>query len=80
MEGNIQSGDTLLVNDGASGLASVMLPMAKAFGIRVITTVRKAEQVRRSVLSVRTSSSIPAIALMIDLFPKWNIRDADKIM
>ena len=39
MEGNIQPGDTLLMNAGASGLASVVIPMAKAFGIRVITTV-----------------------------------------
>lgn len=39
IEGNIQAGDTLLMNAGASGLASVIIPMAKAFGIRVITTV-----------------------------------------
>lgn len=39
IEGKIQSGDTLLMNAGASGLASVVIPMAKAFGIRVITTV-----------------------------------------
>ena len=39
IEGKIQSGDTLLMNAGASGLASVIIPMAKAFGIRVITTV-----------------------------------------
>jgi NADPH2:quinone reductase len=38
-EGNIKSGNTLLMNAGASGLASVIIPMAKAFGIRVITTV-----------------------------------------
>lgn len=38
-EGKIQAGDTLLMNAGASGLASVIIPMAKAFGIRVITTV-----------------------------------------
>lgn len=38
-EGNINSGDTLLMNAGASGLASVIIPMAKAFGVRVITTV-----------------------------------------
>lgn len=40
IEGNIQPGDTLLVTGGNSGLASVIIPMAKAFGIRVITTVR----------------------------------------
>lgn len=39
IEGNIKSGDTLLMNAGASGLASVIIPMAKAFGVRVITTV-----------------------------------------
>ena len=39
MEGNIKEGDTLLMNAGASGLASVIIPMAKAFGVRVITTV-----------------------------------------
>jgi len=39
MEGNIKPGNTLLMNAGASGLASVIIPMAKAFGVRVITTV-----------------------------------------
>ena len=39
IEGGLKSGDTLLMNAGASGLASVVIPMAKAFGARVITTV-----------------------------------------
>ena len=39
MEGKIKEENTLLMNAGASGLASVIIPMAKAFGIRVITTV-----------------------------------------
>jgi len=39
IEGKIKPGDTLLMNAGASGLASVIIPMAKAFGIRVVTTV-----------------------------------------
>ena len=39
LEGNIKEGNTLLMNAGASGLASVIIPMAKAFGVRVITTV-----------------------------------------
>ena len=38
-EGKIEAGNTLLMNAGASGLASVVIPMAKAFGARVITTV-----------------------------------------
>lgn len=39
IEGGIKPGNTLLMHAGASGLASVVIPMAKAFGIRVITTV-----------------------------------------
>ena len=40
IEGNIRPGDTLLMQAGSSGLASVLIPMARAFGVRVITTVR----------------------------------------
>ena len=43
IEGNIKPGNTLLMHAGASGLASVVIPMAKAFDIRVITSVRSAE-------------------------------------
>ncbi len=43
IEGKAKAGDTLLMNAGASGLASVVIPMAKAFGLRVITTVLSAE-------------------------------------
>jgi len=39
IEGKAKAGDTLLMHAGASGLASVVIPMAKAFGLRVITTV-----------------------------------------
>lgn len=44
IEGNIQKGDTLLIHAGGSGLASVTIPLAKAYGIRVITTVRSDEK------------------------------------
>jgi NADPH2:quinone reductase len=44
IEGGIKPGNTLLMNAGASGLASVIIPMAKAFGIRVITTVQTKEK------------------------------------
>lgn len=39
LEGGLKPGDTLLMHAGASGLASVVIPMAKAFGARVLTTV-----------------------------------------
>ena len=45
IEGKIQPGNTLLMHAGTSGLASVVIPMAKAFGIRTITTVRSSKNV-----------------------------------
>jgi len=42
LEGGAKPSDTLLITGGNSGLASVTIRMAKAFGIRVITTVRNA--------------------------------------
>lgn len=42
LEGGAKAGDTLLITGGNSGLASVTVRMAKAFGLRVITTVRGA--------------------------------------
>ena len=39
MEGSLQAGNVVLVHAGASGLASVVIPMAKAFGAFVITTI-----------------------------------------
>ena len=46
IEGGAKSGDTLLITGGNSGLASVTIRMAKAFGLRVITTVRNAEKAK----------------------------------
>ena len=46
IEGHALPGETLLMQAGKSGLASVVIPMAKAFGLRVITTVRGADAVR----------------------------------
>jgi NADPH:quinone reductase-like Zn-dependent oxidoreductase len=39
IEGGLKSGQTAFIPAGASGLASVAIPMAKAFGARVITSV-----------------------------------------
>ena len=44
--GQAKEGETLLMNAGASGLASAVIPMAKAFGLRVITTVRGKNKVK----------------------------------
>ena len=39
IEGRLEAGQTAFIPAGASGLASVAIPMAKAFGARVITSV-----------------------------------------
>ena len=46
--GNAKKGETLLMNAGASGLASAVIPMAKAFGLRVITTVLGQEKAEKA--------------------------------
>lgn len=47
LEGGYRPGETLFFPAGASGLASVGIPMAKAFGAYVITTVRTGEQAEK---------------------------------
>lgn len=42
-EGHLKKGQTAFIPAGASGLASVAIPMAKAFGARVITSVLSSE-------------------------------------
>lgn len=43
LEGHLEAGQTAFIPAGASGLASVAIPLAKAFGARVITSVRTAD-------------------------------------
>ena len=47
LEGAYKPGQTLFFPAGASGLASVGIPMAKAFGAYVITSVRTPEQAEK---------------------------------
>lgn len=42
-EGHLKAGQTIYIAAGASGLASVAIPMAKAFGAKVVTSVLNAE-------------------------------------
>lgn len=39
IEGGLKAGDVFLMHAGARGLASVVIPMAKAFGAYVVTTI-----------------------------------------
>ncbi len=52
IEGGIKEGNTLLMHAGASGLASVIIPMAKAFGVRVITSVLN-DEVEKSIAHLK---------------------------
>lgn len=59
-EGHLKAGQTAFIPAGASGLASVAIPMAKAFGARVITSVLSdeiAEQIRSLGADVIINSS-----------------------
>jgi len=47
IEGHLEKGQTAFIPAGASGLASVAIPMAKAFGARVITSVLSDEIAER---------------------------------
>ncbi|MDW7657721.1 MAG: NAD(P)H-quinone oxidoreductase [Bacillota bacterium] len=46
IEGHLQSGQTAYIPAGASGLASVAIPLVKAFGARVITSVLSEDSAR----------------------------------
>lgn len=45
IEGGLQAEQTAFIPAGASGLASAAIPLAKAFGARVVTSVRRSAQV-----------------------------------
>lgn len=72
-EGGLQPGNTLLMQAGASGLASVVIPMAKAFGARVITTIideEKRDAVAKTgadlILNTATESLPEALKAQLD--------------
>lgn len=64
IEGHLESGQTAFVPAGASGLASVAIPMAKAFGAKVITSVLSdeiAEQIKDLGADVIINSSAQCV-------------------
>ncbi|MBO4321617.1 MAG: alcohol dehydrogenase catalytic domain-containing protein, partial [Clostridia bacterium] len=72
IEGGLMPGNTLLMHAGASGLASVVIPMAKAFGARVITSVLS-DSIASSIahlhadVIINTSKENPADVLKAEL-------------
>lgn len=68
IEGHLQVGQTAFVPAGASGLASVAIPMAKAFGARVITSVLSdeiAEKIQNLGADVIINSSTTDVASVL---------------
>ena len=64
-EGHLKEGQTAFIPAGASGLASVAIPMAKAFGARVITSVLSdeiAEKIKPLGADVVINSSVQDVA------------------
>lgn len=65
IEGHLEEGQTAFIPAGASGLASVAIPMAKAFGARVITSVLSdeiREKVRKTGADIIINSTTEDVA------------------
>ena len=68
IEGHLEKGQTAFIPAGASGLASVAIPMAKAFGARVITSVLSdeiAEKIRNLGADVIINSVTQDVAAVL---------------
>lgn len=64
-EGHLQTGQTAYIAAGASGLASAAIPLAKAFGARVITSVisdEAAERIRNLNADVVVNTAVESLA------------------
>ena len=64
-EGHLKAGQTAFIPAGASGLASVAIPMAKSFGARVITSVlsdEKAEKIKNLGADIIINSSKQSVS------------------
>ena len=69
IEGHLEAGQTAFVPAGASGLASVAIPMAKAFGARVITSVLSdeiAEKIKNIGADVIINSTKQDVAAILE--------------
>ena len=65
IEGHLEAGMTAFIPAGASGLASVAIPMAKAFGARVITSALSseiAEKIKDLGADVIINSSVESVS------------------
>lgn len=73
IEGNLEAGQTAFIPAGASGLASVAIPMAKAFGARVITSVLSdeiAEKIKPLGADIIINSAKDDVATILEIEEK----------
>ena len=69
IEGHLEAGQTAFIPAGASGLASVAIPMTKAFGARVITSVLSdeiAEKIKNIGADVIINSTTQDVAAILE--------------
>lgn len=69
IEGQLKTGQTAFIPAGASGLASVAIPMAKAFGARVITSVLSdeiAERIKPLGADLVINSTVQDVAAVLE--------------
>ncbi len=69
IEGHLEAGQTAFIPAGASGLASVAIPMAKSFGARVITSVLSdeiAEKIKPLGADVIINSTTEDVAAVLE--------------
>ena len=78
IEGGIKEGNTLLMNAGASGLASVIIPMAKAFGVRVITTVLT-DEIKESIAHLKADRVVVTTKEDISLVLKEELENGHSV-
>ena len=78
IEGGIKAGNTLLMNAGASGLASVIIPMAKAFGVRVITTVLS-DEIKESIAHLNADRVVVTTKEDISLVLKEELENGHSV-
>ena len=78
IEGGIKEGNTLLMNAGASGLASVIIPMAKAFGVRVITTVLT-DEIKESIAHLKADRVVVTTKEDISLVLKEELESGHSV-
>ena len=78
IEGGVKAGNTLLMNAGASGLASVIIPMAKAFGVRVITTVLT-DEIKESIAHLKADRVVVTTKEEISLVLKEELENGHSV-